>query len=72
MSMTIKSSIPSPTRRDAESVPVEGPVAVVAVAGPIKKAELSVPSEVSSELVSELGAQFPEPSVNVQCTQYTL
>lgn len=55
-----------------ENVSPDGPVPVVAVAGPIKKPELSVPIEVSSELVSELGAQFPEPSVNEQCTQYSL
>ena len=72
MSMTIKTSIPSPTRSDADNPPGSAVVAVVAVAGPIRKAELSPVIAVSSELMSELGATFPEPSESVQCTQYSL
>ena len=72
MSMTIKTSIPSPTRSDVDSPPGSAVVAVVAVAGPIRKAELSLVIAVSSELMSELGAEFPEPSESVQCTQYSL
>jgi hypothetical protein len=68
----IKSSIPSPTRSDVDNPPGSAVVAVVAVAGPIRKAELSLVIAVSSELMSELGATFPEPSESVQCTQYSL
>lgn len=69
----IKTSIPSPTRSDVDSPPGSTVVAVVAVvvAGPITKAESSVVIAVSSELMSELGALFPEPSESVQCTQYS-
>ena len=73
MIITIKSSIPSPTRMDEERNPPGAVVvAVVAVAGPIMKAELSETIAVSSELMSELGAKFAEPSASVQCTQYSL
>jgi hypothetical protein len=72
MSMTIKTSIPSPTRSDVDNPPGSAVVAVVAVAGPIRKAELSLVIPVSSELMSELGAEFPNPSESVQCTQYSL
>jgi len=72
MIMTIKSSIPSPTRSDVDSPPGSAVVAVVAVAAPIRKAELSLVIAVSSELMSELGATFPDPSESVQCTQYSL
>jgi len=70
----IKTSIPSPTRSDVDNPPGSWVVAVVAVvvAGPITKAESSVVIAVSSELMSELGALFPEPSESVQCTQYIL
>ncbi len=71
MIMTIKTSIPSPTRSDAD-IPPGSVVAVIAVAGPIRKAELSLVIAVSSELMSELGAEFPDPSESVQCTQYSL
>ena len=74
MIMMIRASIPSPTRRDVERNPVGGAVVVVvvAVAGPTVKAESSVVIVVSSELMSELGAKFPEPSKRVQCSQYSL
>ncbi len=72
MIMTIKSSIPSPTRSDVDNPPGSPVVAVVAVATPIRKPELSIVIAVSSELMSELGALFPEPSESVQCTQYNL
>ncbi len=72
MIMTIKSSIPSPTRSDVDNPPGSPVVAVVAVAAPIRKEELSIVIAVWSELMSELGAKFPEPSESVQCTQYSL
>ena len=72
MSMTIKTSIPSPTRSDVDNPPGSVVVAVVAVAAPIRKAELSIVIAVSSEPMSELGATSPEPSESVQCTQYSL
>jgi len=56
MIMMIKTSVPSPTRSDVDNPPGSPVVAVVAVAGPIRKAELSLVIAVSSELMSELGA----------------
>ena len=45
---------------------------VVTVAGPTMKIESSVVIAVSIELMSELGAKFPLPSVSEQCTQYSV
>jgi hypothetical protein len=73
-------SIASAKRTNVEGNPDGGAVVtvvdvvdvVVEVAAPTVKIESSVVIAVSSELMSELGAKLPLPSVSMQWIQYSL